>query len=351
MKINSRTDSNAVALDMRNFGYLPEDLAHEWMINLISIKKGSLSHPTKAIIELLNSCNLDCPMCRVGQYGINMERVLSVEDFSNIIDQIEGLETVRLNGLGESTLLPNFDDYLNLLFKKQIAVELISNGSGKLDYYNRILENNGTVIVSWDAAEKELFEVLRRPAIWEFYTQQLKSIANYSLSINTVKNVYLLFTLQKQNIDQLEKLVKRCVEWGLNNIIVNVVKLPSMNWIDVSLEKIEREFIKAYTLASDEGINLYLPNTINGKILDEVIGHKTCSSGCSMPWKEVVIRWNGDVQVCNMFNPYTYGNIFLNSFQTIWNNLFASLFRKMINTENKHSYCRDCVYFEEPYLR
>lgn len=350
MDINSQIDSNAVALDSRNFGALPTHLSKDWMIGFASTKKSNLKHPEKAIIEIINSCNLDCPMCRVGQYGLNQNRIMPLKEFMKIISQIDGLKTVRLNGLGESTLTPNFDKYLDYLIEKRLDIELITNGSGKLEIYKKILNNSGFVIISWDAAEKEIFEKLRRPARWEAFTKKIKELTSDS-SGSKLRKIALLFTLQERNMDQLSKLVLKCKEWKIINVIVNVIKDNENGWIEGKIGDIESEFISANTLSIENGINLFLPS--------QVLGHKilidgafsTNSEKCEMPWKEVVIRWNGDVQVCNMFNPYVYGNIYLNSFDDIWNNLFANLFRKMINTNKKHPYCINCVYFEEAYKK
>ena len=160
MDINSQIDSNAVALDSRNFGALPTHLSKDWMIGFASTKKSNLKHSEKAIIEIINSCNLDCPMCRVGQYGLNQNRIMPLKEFMKIISQIDGLKTVRLNGLGESTLTPNFDKYLDYLIEKRLDIELITNGSGKLEIYKKIFNNSGFVIISWDAAEKEILRNL-----------------------------------------------------------------------------------------------------------------------------------------------------------------------------------------------
>jgi radical SAM protein with 4Fe4S-binding SPASM domain len=348
MKINNHIDSNALALEIRNFGILPPHLTKDWMINLASVEDSKLPHPTKAIIEIINSCNLDCPMCRVGQFGINFNRVLSLDDFKKAISQIEGLTTVRLNGLGESTLIPNFEEYLEFLFENKLRVELISNGSGKIESYKKILANGGSVIISWDSAEPEIFEKLRRPAKWNEYVSNLKLITK-GLSKNELQNISLLFTIQKININQLSKLVKTSFDWKIENIIVNAVKDNSSEWGSERLNEIQNEFILANKFASQLGINLFLPSQIFGKKISVENSYITKHEGCKMPWKEVVIRWNGDVQVCNMFNPFVYGNIHLNSFNEIWNNLFANLFRKMIDTEKKHPYCINCVYFEEAY--
>ena len=348
MNINTHIDSNALALEIRNFGILPPHLTKDWMLNFTSIEESKLPHPNKAIIEIINSCNLDCPMCRVGEYGVNYNRVLHINDFRKVISQIKGLKTVRLNGLGESTLIPNFEEYLDFLFEYKLHVELISNGSGKIELYKKILDNGGAVIISWDAAEPRIFETLRKPAKWNEYTDNLRKLTAI-ISKNSLSNISLLFTLQKSNINQLSKLVSKSVDWKIINIIVNVIKDNSTKWGEVQLIEVQKEFVLANKLASQLGVNLFLPSQIFGYKIQDVNSYNTKHEGCKMPWKEVVIRWNGDVQVCNMFNPYIYGNIHLNSFNEVWNNLFANLFRKMVDTEMKHPYCLNCVYFEEAY--
>lgn len=319
------------------------------MIGLASVGNSSLKHPTKAIIELINSCNLDCPMCRVGQYGVNLDRVMPLADFIKAISQIKGLQTVRLNGLGESTLVPNLDKYLDYLFENNLRVELITNGSGRTEIYKKILDNSGSVIVSCDAAEPELFEKLRRPAKWEAFANKIKNLTA-DISDEKIGGISLLFTLQKENIDQLSKLVLKCQEWKVKKIIVNAIKDNDHGREGGRLaEQIENEFKTANGLAQQRNVKLFLPSQVFGHAIHCENTYKTNSEECKMPWKEVVIRWNGDVQACNMFNPFVYGNIKLNLFDDIWNNLFANLFRKMINTDKKHPYCVNCVYFEEGY--
>lgn len=349
MKINTKIDSNAVALSMKNFGNMPEETATLWINSLSSINSTNIPVPKKAIIEIANTCNLDCPMCRVGQFGVNLKRVLPLNDFKNIIYQLQDVTTIRLNGLGETTLVPDFEKYLQVLHSKGITVELISNSSGKPGLYRNILENNGAVLISWDAAEKEIFEIIRRPAKWEQYLSYLISISEIAKSINATDRLFIIFTLQKQNINQLAVLIDKCFEWNIRNIIVNVVKLGNTDWIVNRFEEIKGEFLIASQKALEKDIALLLPSEIEGRYIGFGKSIKTSACNCTMPWNEVLIRWNGDIQVCNMFNPYTYGNIFLNDFKTIWNNCFANIFRKYVNTKNSHSYCKGCVYINDAY--
>lgn len=342
-------DSNAVSLSMKNFGSMPDDLSKIWASQLPQQRKTNLLYPKKAIIEIANTCNLDCPMCRVGRYGINLNRVLEIDKFKNIINQLRKIEVIRLNGLGESTIVPSFDKYLEVLFFRKIVVELISNGTGDTDYYTSILDNNGVILFSCDSAEKEIFEILRRPAKWDNFFQNVSLTAKHAAKKGSTDRLFILFTLQKININQISKLVYKCSELNIKNIIINVIKSVDMDWIKKRENEIRDELAFASTLALNNNISLLIPATIGEVTLEFPNSHQTSAHYCNMPWEEIVIRWNGDIQACNMFNPYIYGNIFLNDFETIWNNAFANLFRSNINTSSKHPYCRDCVYIKDAY--
>lgn len=350
MKFDYNIETNAITLSMRNFGALPKEIQKEWMMSFYkSSNSTSIELPTKLILEIANTCNLDCPMCRVGRYGVNLSRVMSLKTLKDIITQIPSLKSIRLNGLGESTVLPNFSEYIDLIERNNISVELITNGTGKIDDYKKIINNNGIIIFSIDAVEKKLFETLRRPAKLNDFIAVLENLSSYSSEIDKSDRIFLLFTLQSSNIKELSKLVILAKKIGLNNIIVNVVKLDNNTFLSTKFKQIKIEFKKALKISEQEKISLMLPSHIDNRDVEIDKSLKTSSEHCNMPWEETVIRWNGDVQICNMFNPYTTGNIFINEFKDIWNNAFSNLFRKQINTECKHPYCDGCVYIKNAY--
>ncbi|MBD3215110.1 MAG: SPASM domain-containing protein [Candidatus Lokiarchaeota archaeon] len=78
--------------------------------------------------------------------------------------------------------------------------------------------------------------------------------------------------------------------------------------------------------------------------INRSIATKTCQKFCQNPWEEVYIRYNGDLTPCNMLNPYIYGNLNNSDFVDLWTGLNAELFRKFLNSENRHQYCQDCYY-------
>lgn len=344
-----KPDSSAFALSIKNFGHMPGELQETWSADFMKTGKSHVPLPKRLIIELLNSCNYDCPMCRVGRYGINYSRKFPLYDFKRVLDELKnGVEEVRLNGLGESTLLPDFRDYIQELVARKIKVELITNGSGRLVDYELLLENNGTVIISWDAASKDKFEILRRPAKWGESVEKLMGISQIAKKYQRLDNLFLMFTLQKMNIEELPVLSAKCREWGIKQLMVNIVKLPD-DGLKNEIERIRSSFKLATEVARKNHVRLMLPDQVCGEQIVESPTLQTSSNYCTMPMEEAVLRWNGDVQVCNMFNPYIYGNIRLSPFKTIWNNAYAQVFRKNVNSQSRHPYCQHCVYMRDAY--
>ena len=87
-----------------------------------------------------------------------------------------------------------------------------------------------------------------------------------------------------------------------------------MNWIEVfkkNLNYIGKNI--------SDPLQAQIIFTLMEQNIDHKISNKSCNDFCEKPWKEVYIRYNGDLTVCNMLNPYIYGNLKNYSFESIWN--------------------------------
>lgn len=346
-------DSNAFSLSFRNFDPLPERHRRHWLpIFQQAYQLESIPWPTRAIVELANTCNLDCPMCRVGREGVDLRRVMTLDRFRRLASELFPLiRDVRLNGLGESTVIPAFTAYLDVLDDFDVSVELITNGTGALATYERLVERGATLLFSWDAASPSLFERLRRPARWDVVTSTLIAVARHARDKSASELLHLLFTLQAANVRELRALVERAAAWNVPNVVVNVAKLGNNGWFAPVADDVREELHSADEVARTLGIRLFLPDQILGMRIDTASACPTSASGCDRPWKEVVVRWDLDVQVCNMFNPYVYGNLALHSFERIWRGAFARTFRQHVNGPMPHPYCEDCAYIGDVYGR
>jgi len=345
-------EASAFALAQRNFDLIPAERRDAWFDAFRRARRASLPLPERVIVELANTCNLDCPMCRVGAHGVNLDRVMSLEDLERVATALfPTAREVRLNGLGESTLIPGFDRYLDVIGRHDVSLELITNGTGEVQIYNRLVGRGATLLYSWDAATPSRFEALRRGARWGAVEQTVRRVAEHAHGLRRAGLLHLLFTLQPVNRDDLPGVVALARELGVPSVLVNVAKLSDPSWARGLRQEIEAAFRAAQTQAEASGVRLFLPDQVAGVPLTGRGGMRTSAAGCDRPWKEVVIRWDLNVQVCNMFNPYTTGNLRLRPFPDIWEGAFAQAFRDNLNGPARHPYCEGCAYIGAVYAR
>ena len=307
--------------------------------------KKSYSFPKKILLELTNNCNLNCIMCGIGKNGYDSSKNLSLDLLYSLSEKIfPEVDLIRLNGLGESTILPNFLEYLNIISESPAQLEIVTNltqTNNKI--WEKLIRYNTNFLISCDSSSAYLFESIRRGANFKNFLANLRYIGK---NISDPLQGQIIFTLMECNIREISNVVKLAANMGLGGVIVNVVKTNSNknNWMLQNYEEIIKEFQKAYQLAESNNLALKLPDHIEHLSINKSISNPSCQFHCNNPWEEVYIRYNGDLTVCNMLNPYIYGNCQNYSFEKIWNGLNAELFRNFVNTKYRHYYCKDCYY-------
>jgi radical SAM protein with 4Fe4S-binding SPASM domain len=343
---------NLLELVQRNGYVLPPDRRDRWMGEMTQAPRAAerVGRPERLILELANTCNLDCPMCRVGEFGVDPTRFMARELFDQIADELfPHAREVRLNGLGEATLVPWFDHCIDRVTAAGLHGELITNLTCDDAVLQRLVEARFVVLASWDAATPAMFERLRRPARWDDQRARLGRLAAFAFARGAADHLHLLFTLQRANVDELPGMVRLAADAGVPSVLVNVVKLQDESWVEASLPRIEAAVESARALADGLGIKLTLPDHVGPRVVRGSGVLLTSAAGCDRPHREVVIRWNGEITVCNMFNPYAYGHLGRHGFERAWNGSLAQAFRRLVNGPDKHPYCEGCYYVHGVY--
>lgn len=346
--------ANLLEIVQRNGHTLPSDRRDAWMSEMTRPVGAAdrVPGPERLILELANTCNLDCPMCRIGEFGVAPERFMPKELFDRIAEELfPQAREVRLNGLGEATLVPWFRECLERVVRAGLHGELITNLTCDDETITRLVAARFIVLVSWDAATPSLFEKLRRPARFDVQLARLRTLSQCAREANLRDHPHLLFTLQRGNIEELSGMVRLAADVGISNVLVNVVKPQDESWIATVAPRIQAAVQDARAAAEHTGVQLTLPDHVGPLPLLGSCVLPSSAAGCDRPLREVVIRWNGEVSVCNMFNPYTYGHLGRHGFERCWNGSLAQAFRKLVNTPRRHPYCEGCHYVHGVYAR
>ena len=312
------------------------------------------SWPESLLVELTQSCNFACIMCSCRTDGFRPDKTMPLPVFGELMRQFAPhIKSLRLNGYGESTVIPNLNAYLDCLheFHFQGAGEIITNLSGPLHLYRRMAEERFAMIVSWDATSAPLQETIRNGANFPRQQETLASLGR--LVRQTPEQLVLLCTVQEQNLEEVPKMPEFAARHGAGLVLFNMVKeADGSPWMDRRFEEIASLFSQAQQRASAAGVQVRIPDHIGNTPLALAGTRRTSAHGCDRPWKELLIRYDLEAQPCNMFHPWSYGLLQLGDwqldmqsrFRSVWSGRSANTYRAHVNRQPRHPYCANCYW-------
>lgn len=178
--------------------------------------------PIKADIENISRCNFACKHCIAHLHKGGRAENLSFEDFKSFINSQYGLIEVKIQGVGEPFLDPNFCDMVKYASDRFIWVRSTTNGSllHLKENYKRVIQANiGELQVSIDAADEKTFSSIR-------IGSNFKQICKNCIALNSYENAKsktrMWAVLQKSNFHQAKDLVRLAKELGFGRVTLSV---------------------------------------------------------------------------------------------------------------------------------
>lgn len=317
---------------------------------LLEGRRGAFSpreFPRKIMVELANTCNLDCVMCGVGAHGFDPSRVLPLPFFEHLAETVlRRTKTVRLNGLGESTIIPDFLRYLDVAAETGTNLEIVTNLSAPDPaIWNRFLDLDAMLFISCDAVDRGDLSRIRRGLDVEQFLANVRYLATRSKDLGRDPlKTQVIMTLLGSNFRQLPAIVRFAARWRLGGVVANMVKDGKGSWKTRQYDEILDAFRTANREAKRLGVVLTLPDQIEGRPVAEDFVTESNYRGCPTYLEEAFIRYNGDVCPCNMMNPYVYGNLKRDTMEGVIRGPPSLLFDVLMESMAKHPYCVNCYY-------
>jgi MoaA/NifB/PqqE/SkfB family radical SAM enzyme len=310
--------------------------------------------PETLLVELTQSCNFACIMCSCRTGGFVPAKTMPLPIFGDLMRVFAPhIGNIRLNGYGETTIIPNLSSYLDCLneFAFRGSREIITNLSGPFEVYERMINERFALIASWDATSADIQQAIRRGA--DFAAQQATLTKLGALVRRKPEQLVLLCTVQQMNLPEIPKMVDFAAKHGSGLILFNMVKEPDDSpWMDDKFEQIASLFSRAQERARECGIEIRVPDHIGRKPFNLASARPTSSKGCDRPRKELLVRYDLEVQPCNMFHPWSYGLLKLGDwemdlearFHCVWAGASAATYRGHVNKRPRHPYCGNCYW-------
>lgn len=255
--------------------------------------------PDSVLIEVTKSCNFACSMCSSRTGGWLAEQTMPVDVFGDIVRVLgPGARTLRINGYGETTLVPELQRYLGCLdvFGVTAMREIITNLSAPLAVYEDLFARGFVLLVSWDATSAQLFERLRAGAQFDRMLETLRALGR--IACVAPERLVFLSTIQRDNVGEIVSLVELAADVGVGLVIFNMVKEDDgSRWMEERRAEISAQFDAAERVARARSVKLRVPDHIGSAKVRGVQTHRSSGTFCDRPWRELLVRWDTEATV------------------------------------------------------
>ena len=167
------------------------------------------------------NCNYRCVMCHVSEWE-NGKRTedLELKSFYKFIENNPQLTEVKLHGMGEPLLHPDYFKMVSYLVEKDIWVRTSTNASllHARDNAKRLIDTGiGEIQVSFDGATKDVYEKIRRKGRFDLVKNNCILLNDYA---NRQERLYtrMWVVVQKYNRHQLLELVELASKMGFRRL-------------------------------------------------------------------------------------------------------------------------------------
>lgn len=296
------------------------------------------SLPPLVYIELTHRCNCSCPMCyrqSVDPALLNNPQYdMSIELYERLAKELyPAAKLVDLRGFGETTIYPEFRTILEYNRKSfpDTTYKLISNGKHLPDdMMQQMLALDLCLYISFDAAEKALFEYLRKGNRFEAVVDHIKTWNACSKKDNKIR---LLTTVHNYNVDQLAEIAQFAVESDCQLLsLCEIDAPPDTTWVADYHETLEA-ISNSIEICAAAGVDVVFPSRYRQDISLDANWKVVEIRFCSAPWNSVLVKSNGDIYSCS-HRFCSMGNICKQSFDEIWN---GERFQKLREGVGAHS--------------
>jgi predicted glycosyltransferase/MoaA/NifB/PqqE/SkfB family radical SAM enzyme len=316
------------------------------------LKEGAIAlttYPRTLYVELTRNCNCRCMMCPrsfLKEYETDdPKRDMDKALFRRIADELFPMaEEVDLRGFGESTILPDFDDYLDYALRFDPQYILVTNLTARKDsMWRKLVKNRFILGMSVDGGTRATYEMIRRGARWEDLCHNLALLQEERQKVDSPSHNFLMVCVQKANIFELQPIIDLASRYGLSEVELNPVGKPEFSISSLPQEKVRGSLEQLFVHAKKLGVKITMSGSLGLPDTEKEL-HQELQSGCPRPWSYAYITYDGKLGPCNhRFNPpLVFGDLTKQSFEDVWNDFAFQFFRSTISTEHRFGKCSWC---------
>lgn len=310
-------------------------------------------------VELTTRCPLRCRMCvRTGCSEWRHE-TMPVEKFRTLLPYLGDVETVVLEGWGESLLHPDLEECVRLVKGAGAQVGFVTSGSGLTEDRLRWLVDSGLDFIGFSIAgvTRGTHNSIRVNSDLADLARAIGWAAEISKRQPGGRpKVHVIFLMLKDNVAEMPDVPRFASELGVNEVVV-------LNIVQVTDEAQEAQRVFACDVRASPYEALLRETGENGRRLGVKLTHPSlvpsevavCDEN---PLRNLYVSSSGEVSPCVYLYPpvpspfprifcgreyatekITFGNVFTQPFEAIWENPSYVAFRERF-TRRKQAFER-----------
>lgn len=315
--------------------------------------------PAVLYIETTNRCDSLCQTCIRTFQTLEPPKDLTLDELTQLVDQLPRLQRVLLHGIGEPLLNPQLFEMIAYLKGRGVAVVFNSDAIGLTDRKRRSLVDSGLdeLRVSMDAAIPETYRAIRGVPMFHRVVENVTALVDLQRELGvSTPTVSLWFTVMKNNLRELPDFIRLAGKIGAAEVNVQrliyygqgmAVQEQSLYGALTALEA--QMLAEADHICRELGIVLKASGDTTPEASLTPEERDRPWAGCQRPWSLSYVTANGNVLPC-CISPWTaknyagliLGNAFTERFADIWNGEHYQRFRTQFETNEAPDPCRGC---------
>jgi MoaA/NifB/PqqE/SkfB family radical SAM enzyme len=304
-----------------------------------------LPYPRTVMIDPVNICQLQCPLCSTGRRRLNYDpKIMPLQTFQVVLDKMPFIKKLELYKNGEPFLNPDIFAMTRYACDRNIQVTISTNLSFTKtdDFFEDIVKSGlAKLIVSLDGASQESYARYRKGGNYDLVVSNIRKIIEAKNQLQSKKpEIVWQFLVNKYNEHEIvaAQQISRDLKLELDLQPMGLADdLP-----DAQLDSTIQERMAQWLPANKQ----YVSECYRGEYR-----YPLYRGICAQLFTRLVVTVDGKVLPCCWAEDRNsvFGDLLTESFEKIWNNqhYVNSRMRFLENgfRQNVHTVCSGCVNF------
>ncbi len=262
--------------------------------------------PISVEMHLTNNCNLCCPWCTDANLHC-VKATLKTDTVISLMREFAQMKTgVTLEGGGEPTIHPDFQDIVRFGHDNNVSMGLITNGTVDI---SPVLNMFKWVRISLDSSNKDEYLIEKGK---DFFDKVMDNLEKYK-DLRDEKKCFLGigYVLTKRNCSDIAEIISRLDDLGVDYIYFRPVEEAP----DITPDRDELYDLRKRILALTDGRRIKFKMVINDRLVEDNAGLPCVAHSLTS-----IIHADGSVACCEKrrHDYISIGNVYVNSFSDIW---------------------------------